>query len=202
MKLDNKMTDYESVGPAYGDVEAERLVEPLTDHNDSSISSTFSNTPSWKKYGMGAALVALVGYLAINSTSPFNNVSDPSSNYSVVPTLGSHHYGKSDKFEQALWEESEGDLFNETTFSTFESEGDLFNETTFSTFLPGVFGKPVMVTYHNTSGTDLFEVEPKSYIVTMADGSTVKVEGSKIPPTETAIQIRWLLGVETIDVYF
>ena len=86
--------------------------------------------------------------------------------------------------------------------SSEESEGDLFDETTFFTFLPGVFGKPIMVTYHNTSGTDLFEVEPKSYIVTMADGSTVKVEGSKIPPTETAIQIRWLLGVETIDVYF
>ncbi len=59
----------------------------------------------------------------------------------------------------------------------------------------------IMVTYHNTLGTDLFEVEPKSYIVTMTDGSTVEVEGSKIP-TETAIQIRKLLGVETIDVYF
>ena len=58
-----------------------------------------------------------------------------------------------------------------------------------------------MVTYHNTLGTDLFEVEPTSYIVTMTDGSTVEVEGSKIP-TETAVQIRKLLGVETIDVYF
>ncbi|KAK1737494.1 hypothetical protein QTG54_011780 [Skeletonema marinoi] len=59
----------------------------------------------------------------------------------------------------------------------------------------------IMVTYHNTLGTDLFEVEPTSYIVTMTDGSTVEVEGSKIP-TETAVKIRKLLGVETIDVYF
>jgi len=59
----------------------------------------------------------------------------------------------------------------------------------------------IMVTYHNTLGTDLFEVEPKSYTVTMTDGSTVEVEGSKIP-TDTAIKIRKLLGVETIDVYF
>jgi hypothetical protein len=59
----------------------------------------------------------------------------------------------------------------------------------------------IMVTYHNTLETDLFDVMPKSYVVTMTDGTTVEVEGSTIP-TETAIQIRKLLGVETIDVYF
>ncbi|KAL7537680.1 hypothetical protein ACHAWF_005870, partial [Thalassiosira exigua] len=59
----------------------------------------------------------------------------------------------------------------------------------------------IMVTYHNTLGTDLFEVPPKSYVVTMEDGSTVEVEGSSIP-TATAIQIRKLLGVESIDAYF
>jgi hypothetical protein len=59
----------------------------------------------------------------------------------------------------------------------------------------------IMVTYHNTLGTDLFDVEPTKYIVTMTDGSTVEVDGSSIP-TETAIQIRKLLGVESIDVYF
>jgi hypothetical protein len=36
----------------------------------------------------------------------------------------------------------------------------------------------IMVTYHNTLGTDLFDVEPTSYVVTMTDGSTVEVEGS------------------------
>lgn len=59
----------------------------------------------------------------------------------------------------------------------------------------------IMVTYHNTLGTDLLDVSPKSYIVTMTDGSTVEVEGSSIP-TETAIKIRKLLGVDSIDVYF
>ena len=59
----------------------------------------------------------------------------------------------------------------------------------------------IMVTYHNTLGTDLYDVAPKSYIVTMTDGSTVEVEGSSIP-TETAIKIRKLLGVKTIDAYF
>ena len=59
----------------------------------------------------------------------------------------------------------------------------------------------IMVTYHNTLGTDLYDVEPTSYVVTMTDGSTLEVEGSSIP-TETAVKIRKLLGVETIDVYF
>jgi hypothetical protein len=35
----------------------------------------------------------------------------------------------------------------------------------------------------------------------MTDGSTVEVEGSTIP-TDTAIKIRKLLGVKTIDAYF
>jgi hypothetical protein len=59
----------------------------------------------------------------------------------------------------------------------------------------------IMVTYHNTLGTDLYDVSPTKYIVTMTDGSTVEVEGATIP-TETAIKIRKMLGVETIDVYF
>ena len=59
----------------------------------------------------------------------------------------------------------------------------------------------ITVTYHNTLGTDLFDAEPTRYVVTMDDGSTVEVEGSSIP-TETAVQIRKLLGVESIDVYF
>mmetsp|Transcript_5902 Transcript_5902/g.12930 ORF Transcript_5902/g.12930 Transcript_5902/m.12930 type:complete len:1251 (+) Transcript_5902:52-3804(+) len=59
----------------------------------------------------------------------------------------------------------------------------------------------IMVTYHNTLGTDLFDVPPTKYVVTMEDGSTVDVEGSSIP-TKTAIQIRKLLGVKSIDAYF
>jgi hypothetical protein len=59
----------------------------------------------------------------------------------------------------------------------------------------------IPVTYHNTLGTDLFDVSPKSYIVTMEDGSTAEVDGSSVP-TELAIQIRKMLGVDSIDVYF
>lgn len=59
----------------------------------------------------------------------------------------------------------------------------------------------IMVTYHNTLGTDLFDVLPTKYVVTMEDKSTVEVDGSTIP-TETAVQIRKLLGVKSIDVYF
>lgn len=59
----------------------------------------------------------------------------------------------------------------------------------------------IMVTYHNTLGTDLFDVLPTSYVVNMSDGSTVEVEGSTVP-TETAVQIRKLIGVDSIDVYF
>lgn len=59
----------------------------------------------------------------------------------------------------------------------------------------------IMVTYHNTLGTDLFDVLPKSYVVHMSDGSDVEVEGSNIP-TKTAVQIRKLLGVASIDVYY
>jgi hypothetical protein len=36
----------------------------------------------------------------------------------------------------------------------------------------------IMVTIHNTLGTDLFDIKPTSYVVTMTDGSTVEVEGS------------------------
>ena len=59
----------------------------------------------------------------------------------------------------------------------------------------------IMVTYHNTLGTDLYDVEPTKYIVNMEDGSTVEVEGSSVP-TETAILIRKLLGADSIDVYY
>jgi hypothetical protein len=59
----------------------------------------------------------------------------------------------------------------------------------------------IPVTYHNTLGKDLFDISPKSYIVTMDDGSTAEVDGASIP-NELAIQIRKMLGVESIDAYF
>mmetsp|Transcript_38017 Transcript_38017/g.81207 ORF Transcript_38017/g.81207 Transcript_38017/m.81207 type:complete len:1244 (+) Transcript_38017:325-4056(+) len=59
----------------------------------------------------------------------------------------------------------------------------------------------IMVTYHNTLGTDLFDVPPTKYVVHMEDGTSVEVDGPTVP-TETAVQIRKLLGVESIDVYY
>lgn len=57
------------------------------------------------------------------------------------------------------------------------------------------------VTYHNSAGGDLFGVSPTKYVVTMADGSEVKVDGSSIP-TETALAIRRVSGVASIDAYY
>ena len=59
----------------------------------------------------------------------------------------------------------------------------------------------IVVTYHNTIGTDLYDVSPTKYFVTKTDGCIVAVKGTTIP-TETAIQIRKMLGIEAIDVYF
>jgi len=58
-----------------------------------------------------------------------------------------------------------------------------------------------MVTYHNTLGTNLFDVEPTKYVVHMKDSEDVEVNGPSVPAA-TAIQIRKLWGVKSIDVYF
>jgi hypothetical protein len=57
------------------------------------------------------------------------------------------------------------------------------------------------VIYHNPSGGDLFGVSPKKYKITMTDGSVVDVDGPVIP-TESAIEIRKMKGVKSIDAYF
>eukprot|EP00984_Skeletonema_dohrnii_P020748 scaffold10176_cov83-Skeletonema_dohrnii-CCMP3373.AAC.4 len=104
--------------------------EPLTGNGSTSI-TTSTTTPSWKKYGMGAALLALVGYVAINSSSPFQNAVStdvPSSHYSVVPTLGHGHHAKKS-------EEEETELFDERRRFIVR---DFDSRSTFSNFLPGV----------------------------------------------------------------
>ena len=94
---------------------------------------------------MGAALLALVGYVAINSSSPFQNAVStdvPSSHYSVVPTLGHGHHAKKS-------EEEETELFDERRRFIVR---DFDSRSTFSNFLPGVagvFGKPVWSFYVN-----------------------------------------------------
>lgn len=59
----------------------------------------------------------------------------------------------------------------------------------------------IKVTYHNPGAKDLFGVPPKSYKVTMVDGSTEKVKDSFIP-TKLAKAIRRMTTVDSIDVYF
>mmetsp|Transcript_30803 Transcript_30803/g.62055 ORF Transcript_30803/g.62055 Transcript_30803/m.62055 type:complete len:1240 (-) Transcript_30803:856-4575(-) len=134
------MTSYQTGGTTYRDVEA----EPLTGNGSTPI-ATSTTTPSWKKYGMGAALLALVGYVAINSSSPFQNAVStdvPSSHYSVVPTLGHGHHAKKS-------EDEETELFDERRRFIVR---DFDSRSTFSNFLPGVagvFGKPVWSFYVN-----------------------------------------------------
>jgi hypothetical protein len=57
------------------------------------------------------------------------------------------------------------------------------------------------VTYHNPSGGNLYGVSPKRYKITMKEGPEVYIDGPVIP-TETAIAIRKMKGVKSIDAYF
>jgi hypothetical protein len=59
----------------------------------------------------------------------------------------------------------------------------------------------IVVTYHNPTGEHIFGVPPKSYKVTMDDGDEILVNGTAIP-TDTALAIRRVKGVATIDAYY
>jgi hypothetical protein len=59
----------------------------------------------------------------------------------------------------------------------------------------------IPVTYHNSKGTDLFDVAPNSYKVTLSDGTVQTIEGGVVP-TELAITIRKIWGIQSIDAYF
>uniref|UniRef100_A0A7S4M4S5 Uncharacterized protein n=1 Tax=Odontella aurita TaxID=265563 RepID=A0A7S4M4S5_9STRA len=59
----------------------------------------------------------------------------------------------------------------------------------------------IIVTYHNPSGGDLFNTAPKSYKVTMEDGTVESIDGSEIP-SHLAKQVRKMYGVASIDAYF
>ena len=59
----------------------------------------------------------------------------------------------------------------------------------------------IKVTYHNPGAQDLFGIPPKSYKVTMEDGSVEDVEGESIP-TKLAKRIRRVTKVASIDAYF
>lgn len=59
----------------------------------------------------------------------------------------------------------------------------------------------IPVTYHNPGGKNLYGVSPTKYKVTMKSGEEKVIEGSSIP-TETAIAIRKMITVKSIDAYF
>jgi len=59
----------------------------------------------------------------------------------------------------------------------------------------------IPVTYHNSKGTDLFDVAPNSYKVTLSDGSVKEITGGVISG-DLAVTIRKIWGVKSIDAYF
>jgi hypothetical protein len=63
-----------------------------------------------------------------------------------------------------------------------------------------LFGK-IPVTYHNSEGTHLFGINAKGYLIKMTDGSAIHFDGPSIP-TDTAIAIRRVNSVKSIDAYF
>jgi hypothetical protein len=76
---------------------------------------------------------------------------------------------------------------------TYDSEGNLTVSFKLFAHIP--------VTYHNPDGSDLFDVTPKSYKITMADDSVELVSGGVIPH-QLAIKIRKIYDIKAIDAYF
>ncbi|KAI2505669.1 hypothetical protein MHU86_8727 [Fragilaria crotonensis] len=59
----------------------------------------------------------------------------------------------------------------------------------------------IPVTYHNSEGGDLFGVNAKGYLIKMKDGSAAQVDGPSVP-SATALAIRRVKGIHSIDAYF
>jgi len=59
----------------------------------------------------------------------------------------------------------------------------------------------IVVTYHNAKGTDLFDVAPKSYKITLKNDEIETVDGPVIP-SDLADKIRRIWHVKKIDAYF
>lgn len=76
---------------------------------------------------------------------------------------------------------------------TYDSEG--YFTVSFKLFAS------IPVTYHNPDGSDLFDVMPKSYKISMSDDSVELVTGGIIPH-DLAIKIRKIYDVKSIDAYF
>jgi hypothetical protein len=63
-----------------------------------------------------------------------------------------------------------------------------------------LFGN-IPVTYHNSRGTDLYDVEPNGYKITMQNGSVQHVDGGVID-SKLADDIRRIYSIKSIDAYF
>lgn len=59
----------------------------------------------------------------------------------------------------------------------------------------------IPVTYHNSKGTDLFDIAPSSYKVTLKDGSVENIDGGVIP-SKLADKIRRIWDIKSIDAYY
>lgn len=60
----------------------------------------------------------------------------------------------------------------------------------------------IPVTYHNAGGKSLYGVNPKSYTVTMEDGTESTFDGPAITSSKVAKKIRRVTEVAKIDAYF
>ena len=87
-----------------------------------------------------------------------------------------------------LFEDPEGD-----SDPTFDEEGN--HIITFKLFAS------IPVTYHNPGASNLFGVNPKSYKITFVDRPAVTIDGPTIP-TETALEIRRMSNIKSIDAFF
>lgn len=59
----------------------------------------------------------------------------------------------------------------------------------------------IPVTYHNPGGVNRYGESPQRYTVTMTNGHVIKIDGPTIP-SKTAVVIRCMNGVASIDAYF
>jgi len=75
-----------------------------------------------------------------------------------------------------------------------------YDENGFTTVSFKLFAH-ITVTYHNSKGSDLFDVSPEKYKISMKDGHIHDVDGSTIP-TDLALAIRKMYSIQSIDAYF
>jgi hypothetical protein len=76
---------------------------------------------------------------------------------------------------------------------SFDSDGNHIVEFTLLGSIP--------VTYHNPGGKNRYGEHPTSYSITKTNGQEIAINGPTVP-TETALLIRRMTEVASIDAYF